>query len=366
MPTFDGVDDFVWIGDPLEGFGVGIVIVEEAIDRGLQVGDGSEDATLEATLAQGREEALDGIEPRGRSGGEVECPAGMTRQPFADLGMLVDGIVVEDRMDDGLTGGNGALDSIEEADELLMPMALHIAADHGSVEDVHRRKQRRRSMAFVVVGHRSGPAFLHRQARLGSVERLDLTLLIDRKDDGVGRRIDIGPDHIAQLLEPMGAPDALDGRDADAGRVRHRRARPVRGFGQRRLHRQRHDALGDSGIEFRDARRPRLIAQQPFETLGGEAFLPALYTGLGLPSPVHDRVRARPFAVQQHDPRAPNMLLWSVPISNQRTKPIKIGREDGKGDAASHSPNSHAANQPGIPKGIQMLDLIHSHVRRFK
>jgi hypothetical protein len=30
MPTSDGGDDFVGIGDPLEGFGMGVVIVEES------------------------------------------------------------------------------------------------------------------------------------------------------------------------------------------------------------------------------------------------------------------------------------------------------------------------------------------------
>ena len=50
------------------------------------------------------------------------------------------GVVVQDRMD-CLAGGDFALDGVEEADELLMPVALHVAADDGSVEHVHRRKQ---------------------------------------------------------------------------------------------------------------------------------------------------------------------------------------------------------------------------------
>src|SRR3984957_16771894 len=192
-----------------------------------------------------------------------------------DLGVLAGVVVVEDRMD-GLAGGDLALDGVEETDELLMPMALHVAADYGSVEHVHRRKQRRRAIALVIMSHRSRPALLHRQARLGSVERLDLALLVDGKDNSVRRRIDIEPDHVAQLvnergvfgelelpdavwLKSVGAPDALHGRDADAGCLRHRCVRPMRRFGHRRLHRQRHDAFGDSGIKLRDARRPRLV-----------------------------------------------------------------------------------------------------------
>ena len=40
MPSLDGGDNFVWIGDPFEGFGMGVVIVEEAIDRGTLSGCG--------------------------------------------------------------------------------------------------------------------------------------------------------------------------------------------------------------------------------------------------------------------------------------------------------------------------------------
>jgi hypothetical protein len=46
MPSPDGGDDFIGIGEPFEGFWAGIVIFEEAIDRGLEVGNGSEDAAF--------------------------------------------------------------------------------------------------------------------------------------------------------------------------------------------------------------------------------------------------------------------------------------------------------------------------------
>ena len=80
---------------------------------------------------------------------------------------------------------------------------------------------------------------------------------------------------------------------------------------------------------------------------------------LDLPVSAHDRVRAEPFSAQQYNPGPPDVLLGGVPIVDQETKPIKIGRRDRKGDASSHRPDSHAANRPGIPTGIQMSDLIH-------
>jgi hypothetical protein len=106
VPASDGGDDFVGIGDPLEGLRVGVVVVKEAIDRGLQVCDRPEDAALETPLGQDGEEALDGVEPRGGCRGEVEGPAGMTRKPSPHGGMLVGGVIVEDGVD-RLAGGNG-------------------------------------------------------------------------------------------------------------------------------------------------------------------------------------------------------------------------------------------------------------------
>ena len=63
MPAPDGGDDFVRVGGPCEGLGLLIVLFEEAVDRGLKVGDGPKDAALEPPLCEGREEALDGVEP---------------------------------------------------------------------------------------------------------------------------------------------------------------------------------------------------------------------------------------------------------------------------------------------------------------
>src|SRR5207248_4492372 len=59
----------------------------------------------------------------------------MPRQPLAHLWMLVGRIVVDDGVDH-LSHGDPRLDRIEEADELLVAMALHVAANDGPIEDV--------------------------------------------------------------------------------------------------------------------------------------------------------------------------------------------------------------------------------------
>jgi len=75
------------------------VCAHEAVDGGLQVDDGMEDAMLERAACQLGEEALDGIEPRAGGGREMKGPARMADDPRADLVLLVRGVVVEDDMD---------------------------------------------------------------------------------------------------------------------------------------------------------------------------------------------------------------------------------------------------------------------------
>ena len=124
----------------------------------------------------------------------------MTFEPSPNIGMLVGGVVVDDGVD-RLASGNLLLDDIEEANKLLMAMALHGAADHRAVEDVHRGEQRRRPVPHIVVRHGSGAALLQRQSGLRSIKRLNLALFIDRQDDGVCGRIDIEPDDVAQFVD---------------------------------------------------------------------------------------------------------------------------------------------------------------------
>jgi len=85
-------------------------------------------SVVQTTPGEDGEEALDGVEPAGGGGREVERLAGMSAQPFDHLGVLVGGVIVEDGVK-RLASRDLALDGVEEADELLMPMALHAAAD---------------------------------------------------------------------------------------------------------------------------------------------------------------------------------------------------------------------------------------------
>ena len=65
----------------------------------------------------------------------MEHKAGMSIEPDPHPGVLVAAVVVEDHVDD-LASRDLGLDRIEKADEFLMPVALHAAADDLAVEHV--------------------------------------------------------------------------------------------------------------------------------------------------------------------------------------------------------------------------------------
>src|SRR3546814_1250293 len=73
----------------------------------------------------------------------------MPGQPGADLRLLVGRIIVEDDVD-GLVSGHLGFDRVQEPDELLMPVPLHVAADHGTIQDIERGEQGRGPVALVV------------------------------------------------------------------------------------------------------------------------------------------------------------------------------------------------------------------------
>ena len=189
------------------------------------------------------------IEPGGGSRREVEGPARVFCEPFLDFWMLVGGVIVDDRMD-RLSLGNLRVDLTEEADELLMPMTLHVAADDGAIENIERGEQCGRAVALVVVGHRPSPPRFHRQSWLSAVEGLDLAFFVNREDDRVGGRIDVETDHVPEFLselrivrklerpdtvrhELVGLEDALHRSQADPHRLGQHPARPLGSLARR-------------------------------------------------------------------------------------------------------------------------------------
>lgn len=154
-----------------------VVLTDVAFDGGLQVDDAGEGASLEATARQRGEEALDGIEPGSRSRCDVERPSRVAGEPGAHLRVLVAAVVVEHHVD-RLARWDCRLDGVEETDDLTVAMALHAAAEHRAFQDVEGGKQGRGAVAGVVVRLSGGMPGPERLVGTGSLQGLDLGLLI--------------------------------------------------------------------------------------------------------------------------------------------------------------------------------------------
>ncbi len=198
MPSSDGGDDLVGVLGPAEGARVVVGSGDVTVDGCLERDEGMEHAALEPLLCELGEETLDGVHPGRRGRREMEREARMPAEPLDHLGVLVGGVVVQDHVDQ-LARGHLALDGVEEADEFLVAVALHAAPDHAAREHVERREQRGRAVALVVMRHGAAAPALERQPRLGAVERLDLALFVHRQHHGMGRRVEVEADDVAQL-----------------------------------------------------------------------------------------------------------------------------------------------------------------------
>ena len=65
----------------------------------------------------------------------MEGDARVPIEPLARIGVFVSGVVIEDHMD-SLADRDARFDQIEEVDEFLVPLSLHVATDYGTVEYV--------------------------------------------------------------------------------------------------------------------------------------------------------------------------------------------------------------------------------------
>ena len=174
-----------------------------------------------------------------------------------------------------------------------MAVALHAAADEGAVENVQCRKQGGGAVALIVVGDGGAAAGLERQPGLGSIEGLDLRLLVDRQHHGMGRRVHVEADDVFDLLgeggivgafestdamrlQVAGSPNALHRAQADADGLGHGPAGPMGGLAGRLLLTGHGDHSSDRlRRQRRPSRRPGLVAQQALDAFLGKPALPA-------------------------------------------------------------------------------------------
>ena len=127
---------------------------------------------------QSAEPVLNLIQSGGVGGGEVEMVAGPVGQPALDAGVLVGGVVVEDEVDVEVRGHVG-IDVFEEAQELLVAMARPVLGEDLAGGDVQGGEEGGGAVADVAVGHAFDVAQSQRQEGLGTLQGLELALLVD-------------------------------------------------------------------------------------------------------------------------------------------------------------------------------------------
>lgn len=254
-------------------------------------------------------------------------------------------------------------------------MTPHTASDHAGRCHNQGSKQRGRAVPFAVMRHCAVAIALERQPGLGAIGRLSLAIIVHQEQHGVRRRVDretgditqfghkiwvVGPLRLSQPMLSKVVSSSVAPCRTDANRPGHRRRNPVSRFALLWLDRERHDALGD----IRDARRARLIAQQPDHVLLHEALRPASDRRLGNTSLADDRRRDAYLTGQQHNPSPPGVLLRAVAIESDGDKRLAIRRRDpdddtGADDTGAHAPDSHVTPSRGDPKGTKPSSFIH-------
>ncbi len=184
-------------------------VLNEVVDSGDKVFDAAEAAAADGLLGNETEPALDLIEPGSVGGSVVHVKAGPLGQPEAHLGMLVSRVVVDDQMNVQLWG-HRLVDALEKAEKLLMTVTRLALGNDRAAGDIEGGQQCRGAVADIVMGDAFHVFQAHRQHRLGTIERLDLRLFIDRKHDGMIGRIQIESHHIAHLFDEEGITGKLE------------------------------------------------------------------------------------------------------------------------------------------------------------
>jgi hypothetical protein len=72
VPAPDGGDDFTRVSGPNKRLGRLVCLLDEAIDRGFKLDDGTEDAALQTLLGQFRKVSLHCVKPGTGRGREVK------------------------------------------------------------------------------------------------------------------------------------------------------------------------------------------------------------------------------------------------------------------------------------------------------
>jgi len=199
MLTAHGLaDDVRRAFGPDEGRRVRVPMLDVSLNVRDELLHGAEGASADRLASQDPKPRFDHVEPRRPGGGEVELDIRVCVQPFSDRGRRVGRRVVKN--DVQFTSLIAPVQRLEKTQELDTGVPGGAFPDDLARSNFERRVQARQAVAAIVVGVTCRRTLSHGQQRLGSFECLDLRLLVDAQNDGVGRGVQVKSDDVADLL----------------------------------------------------------------------------------------------------------------------------------------------------------------------
>ncbi len=229
---------------------------------------------------------------------------------------------------------------VEERDELLVAVLGVAGTGDLAGRDLQRGVEAGRAVALVVMRHPLRLARLHRQRRLGAIERLDLGLLIHAQHQCAFGRVEVEPDDVDDLLRQLRitgelerahlvrlelviAPDPVHGR-----RRQPRRRPPAGGRSNACSHPAAARASSRAPAEPRhrrsDADAPNAAVREPVKTPLRKTPPPQPDRRQRHPGLRRDLRVRRTLGRTQHDPRPQRLLLRRRRRPHHRPQPPLI------------------------------------------
>ena len=172
---------------PDEGFWVFVPGLGVQEDGSLEGGDAGEGSSANGFLRDSGKPPFDQVEPGGAGRCQMEMEPRVLGQPGPDDRMFVRAVVVADQMD--LTAPVLSVEDLQKGQELLVRVPAEASLGDLAGGHFQSREQTRGAVSDVVVRHSGWKSRSHRQDRLGSIQRLNLRLLVDAKHQGLFWRI---------------------------------------------------------------------------------------------------------------------------------------------------------------------------------
>lgn len=262
-------------------------VVSNMLNQGTDRVNG---ASANRFAGENTEPGFNHVQPGGTGRGEMEMNTGMAFLPRSNFRSLVCRGVVENDVQIALAVATGK--NLEEPEEVGAGVPVSALSNNLPGGNLQSCVEARQAVATVVVGLAGWQSRPKRQDRLGSVESLDLNLLVDAQDHGIGWRGEVQSDNIVNLrlglgvaaelerLDPMGlqvmsAPDPVDGAVRHLDLARQIARAPVRHAGGRRFQCHRNNLSTLAGTNHKRPARAGLVLKPQKSCLGKAPTEPA-------------------------------------------------------------------------------------------